>query len=255
MLKVENLSCGYRGRKVVQDISFTLSEGQKLAILGPNGCGKTTLLRGLMGILPSEGRLELEGRDLRTMTVRERSRIMAMLTQMTFASFSYSVMETVLMGRYPHMGRGFFPRPNAKDRQAAEEQLKKMELWEEREKAVTELSGGQLQRVMLARTFTQSPKIILLDEPTNHLDLKFQVELVEALDQWVREPGRAAVGVFHDLDLALSFADTALLMDKGRAVYMGKADELDIAELSRVFGIDVPGYMRASRLRWEGLER
>lgn len=254
MLKVEKLSCGYGGEPVVRDISFTLSEGQRLVLLGPNGCGKTTLLRAVTGLLPSAGLLELDGRDLRSLSARERGRKMAMLTQMSGTGFAFTVWETVLMGRYPHLGRGVFASPSAGDRRIAEDCLKGLGLWAERDRPITELSGGQLQRVLLARTFAQTPEIILLDEPTNHLDLKVQVELVEQLKDWSSRPGRAAVGVFHDLDLALSFADTVLLMDRGRAVYLGGADRLDPALLSRVFGMDVPAYMRASRERWEEME-
>ena len=175
MLEVKKLSCGYGGEQVVNDISFTLSPGQRLVVLGSNGCGKTTLLRGLMGILPSTGTMEFDGRDLKAMTVREKGRTMAMLTQMNSVSFSYTVMETVLLGRYAHLEGGLFSTPGAEDRRMAEEQLKRLGLWQERDKRITELSGGQLQRVLLARTFVQEPRIILLDEPANHLDLKYQV--------------------------------------------------------------------------------
>ena len=157
------------------------------------------------------------------------------------------------MGRYPHLGRGIFAAPSAGDRQVAEDCLKKLELWPERDRPITELSGGQLQRVLLARTFAQTPEIILLDEPSSHLDLKYQAELVEALKSWTAGSGRAAAGVFHDLDLALSFADTVLLMDRGQAVYLGDVKGLDPALLGRVFEMDVPAYMRASRERWEQL--
>ena len=218
MLKVKSLTCGYGAAPVVRDVSFTLAEGQRLVILGPNGCGKTTLLRALMGILPFTGSVELDGRDLAALSPRERSRELAMLTQMNAADC-----------------------------------LRRLGLWEERDRPITRLSGGQLQRVMLARAFAQSPKVILLDEPANHLDLKYRLELTEELKSWTSRPGRAAVGVFHDLDLALDFADTALLMDGGRAVFLGPVEKLDPAELSRVFGLDVPAHIRASRKRWEKL--
>lgn len=253
MLTVQSLSCGYGGEDVVHDISFELLEGHRLVILGPNGCGKTTLLRALTGFLPFTGAAVLDGRDLKAMSARERGQSLAMLTQMGAVSFSFTVWETVLLGRYPHLGRGIFAAPNAGDRAIAEDCLKRLDLWDTRERPITELSGGQLQRVLLARTFAQTPKVILLDEPTNHLDLRYQVELVAELKKWTAEPGRAAVGVFHDMDLALDFADTVLLMDKGRVVYLGSADKLDPALLSRVFGLDVPGYMRASRERWTNL--
>ncbi len=251
MLKVENLSCGYGDRQVLRDISFTLAENQRLVILGPNGCGKTTLLRALVGVIPFEGTVELDGRELRTMTARERGRRLAMLSQHSSAGFSYTVLETVLMARYPHLPRGLFSSPGPEDRALAEAELKRLDLWGERDRPITELSGGQLQRVMLARTFTQSPEIILLDEPTNHLDLKYQAELVRELKSWTERPGRAAVGVFHDLDLALDFADTVLLMENGEAAYIGPVDGLRGADLSRVFGMDVVGHMRLSREKWE----
>ncbi len=254
MLVTDNISCGYGGEMVVRDVSFSVPEGGRLVILGPNGCGKTTLLRALMGILPHSGSVSVDGQGTERLSARERGRLMALMPQMGEISFTYTVMETVLMGRYVHMERNLFASHSARDIQAAEEQLHALGLWDERDRPITKLSGGQLQRVLLARTFAQEPKVILLDEPTNHLDLRYQTELVEELRRWTSMPGRAAVGVFHDLDLALAFADTVLLMDGGRSVYFGPAEGLDLKKLSRVFGMDVPGYMRASRERWERLE-
>lgn len=252
MLEVRDLICGYGREPVVKNVSFSLSGGQRLAIIGPNGCGKTTLLRAITGALPSEGTMELHGRDLRSMTARERGRRIAMLHQTSLAGFSYTVWETVLMGRFPHLGRGLFSAPGEEDRRIAEECLRKLDLWQERDRPITELSGGQLQRVMLARTFAQTPEIIILDEPTNHLDLKYQVELVDELRLWTGDKKRAAAGVFHDLDLAFDFADTVLLMSGGETVSFGPADKVSGGDLSRVFGIDVPGHMRESRERWRG---
>ncbi len=253
MLVVENLSCGYGGEDVVKDVSFTLPENGRLAVLGPNGSGKTTLLRAITGFLPARGKVTLDGTGLHAMSARERGAAVAVLGQMISAYFAYTVYETVLMGRYPHRRGGLFSRPDAADRQIAQDAIRRLGLWEERDRPVTELSGGQLQRVLLARTFAQTPRLILLDEPANHLDLKFRVELVEELKAWAAMPGHAAVGVFHDLDLALDFAGTVLLMDGGRAVYLGRASEMDPALLSRVFGLDVPSYMRRCRERWETL--
>lgn len=251
MLEVKNLSCGYGREKVVKDVSFTLPERGRLAVLGPNGCGKTTLLRGMTGFLPAAGAVTLDGADLLKMSPRERGRAVAELPQASAAWFAYTVMETVLMGRYAHLKPGLFSAPTRADREIAEDAIRRLGLWEERDRPLTRLSGGQLQRVLLARAFTQTPRVILLDEPTNHLDLKYQVELVRELKGWSAQPGHAALGVFHDLDLALNFADLVLLMEGGRAVYFGPADALPPQELSRVFGLDVPAYMRQSRARWE----
>lgn len=120
-----------------------------------------------------------------------------------------------------------------------------------KDRQVTELSGGQLQRVFLARAFAQDPQIILLDEPTNHLDLKYQIELMEYLKEWSSKGGRCVAGVLHDINLALSFADTLLLMDEGRVQAFDSVDTFDLSQISRTYRMDVQNYMRESLKRWE----
>ena len=254
MLKVEHLTCGYGGAPVVKDLSFEVPAGGRLCILGPNGCGKTTLLRALAGLLPHEGKVTAEGRDLAAMDRRQLARTVALLSQISSVYFSYTVYETVLMGRYAHQTGGAFSGPGPEDRAIALECMERTGVADLRDRQVTELSGGQLQRVFLARTFAQQPRIILLDEPTNHLDLKYQVELVQELKAWVAGEGRCVVGVLHDVNLALDLADLFLLMEEGRARYFGPAAEFDPAALNRVYQMDVGGYMRRSLTRWEELK-
>lgn len=254
MLKVEHLTCGYGGAPVVNDLSFEVPAGGRLCILGPNGCGKTTLLRALAGLLPHEGKVTAEGRDLAAMDRRQLARTVALLSQISSVYFSYTVYETVLMGRYAHQTGGAFSGPGPEDRAIALECMERTGVADLRDRQVTELSGGQLQRVFLARTFAQQPRVILLDEPTNHLDLKYQVELVQELKAWAAGEGRCVVGVLHDVNLALDLADLFLLMEEGRARYFGPAAEFDPAALNRVYQMDVGGYMRRSLQRWEELE-
>ena len=254
MLKVEHLTCGYGGAPVVKDLSFEVPAGGRLCILGPNGCGKTTLLRALAGLLPHEGKVTAEGRDLAAMDRRQLARTVALLSQISSVYFSYTVYETVLMGRYAHQTGGAFSGPGPEDRAIALECMERTGVADLRDRQVTELSGGQLQRVFLARTFAQQPRVILLDEPTNHLDLKYQVELVQELKAWAAGEGRYVVGVLHDVNLALDLADLFLLMEEGRARYFGPAAEFDPAALNRVYQMDVGGYMRRSLQRWEELE-
>ncbi len=254
MLKVEHLTCGYGGAPVVKDLSFEVPAGGRLCILGPNGCGKTTLLRALAGLLPHEGKVTVEGRDLAAMDRRQLARTVALLSQISSVYFSYTVYETVLMGRYAHQTGGAFSGPGPEDRAIALECMERTGVADLRDRQVTELSGGQLQRVFLARTFAQQPRIILLDEPTNHLDLKYQVELVQELKAWAAGEGRCVVGVLHDVNLALDLADLFLLMEEGQARYFGPAAEFDPAALNRVYQMDVGGYMRRSLQRWEELE-
>ena len=254
MLKVEHLTCGYGGAPVVNDLSFEVPAGGRLCILRPNGCGKTTLLRALAGLLPHEGKVTAEGRDLAAMDRRQLARTVALLSQISSVYFSYTVYETVLMGRYAHQTGGAFSGPEPEDRAIALECMERTGVADLRDRQVTELSGGQLQRVFLARTFAQQPRVILLDEPTNHLDLKYQVELVQELKAWAAGEGRCVVGVLHDVNLALDLADLFLLMEEGRARYFGPAAEFDPAALNRVYQMDVGGYMRRSLQRWEELE-
>lgn len=254
MLKVEHLTCGYGGAPVVKDLSFEVPAGGRLCILGPNGCGKTTLLRALAGLLPHEGKVTAEGRDLAAMDRRQLARTVALLSQISSVYFSYTVYETVLMGRYAHQAGGAFSGPGPEDKRIALECMERTGVADLRDRQVTELSGGQLQRVFLARTFAQQPRIILLDEPTNHLDLKYQVELVQELKAWAAGEGRCVVGVLHDVNLALDLADLFLLIEDGQARYFGPAAEFDPAALNRVYQMDVGGYMRRSLQRWEELE-
>ena len=254
MLKVEHLTCGYDGAPVVKDLSFEVPVGGRLCILGPNGCGKTTLLRALAGLLPHEGKVTAEGRDLAAMDRRQLARTVALLSQISSVYFSYTVYETVLMGRYAHQTGGAFSGPGPEDRAIALECMERTGVADLRDRQVTELSGGQLQRVFLARTFAQQPRVNLLDEPTNHLDLKYQVALVQELKAWAAGEGRCVVGVLHDVNLALDLADLFLLMEEGQARYFGPAAEFDPAALNRVYQMDVGGYMRRSLQRWEELE-
>ena len=251
LLDVDRLVCGYGREIVVRDVSFSVGEGERLCVLGPNGCGKTTLLRALAGLLPHRGTVTVRGGDTAKLPRRELARRVALMSQLSPVYFSYTVYETVAMGRYAHRGGGLLDREGPEDRRLVRESLERTGMWPLRDRLVTELSGGQLQRVFLARTFAQDPAVILMDEPTNHLDLKYQVELTEGLKTWSEQGDRCVVGVFHDVNLALSFAHRVLVMADGAVLADGSVEKLDRGLLDRVYGLDVAGYMRENLRRWE----
>ena len=211
----------------------------------------TTLLRAIAGILPFRGEIQVGGEDIRGLPPRRLAAKVAMLSQISGAYFSYSIYETVMMGRYAHTKSTLLGLQTGEDKEVTADCLKTVGLWEERERPITELSGGQLQRVFLARTLAQQPQLLLLDEPTNHLDLKHQAELVDYLGNWVAGGERAVVGVFHDINLALRLGGRLVVMDAGRVAATGSPQEIiGTPLLEQVYRMDVAGYMKQALEFW-----
>jgi iron complex transport system ATP-binding protein len=250
MLETENLCAGYGGFDIIRDIHLTARRGELLAIVGPNGCGKTTLLKTIARLLPCRGTIRLDGEDILSLAPKNLAKKIALMGQSGGIYFPYSVYDTAALGRYPYM-EGFFKGLGREDREVIAGVLKRLELWEEKDRLISELSGGQLQRVFLARTLVQNPELILLDEPTNHLDLKHQVELLDYLSAWAAEQNRAVVAVLHDLNLARHYASQAALMKKGVLVSSGPSERvLSGAALKDAYGIDIRAFMLASLDKW-----
>jgi iron complex transport system ATP-binding protein len=252
MLTLNNVSAGYNGADVIKNISMDVKENQNLSIIGPNGGGKTTLLRVIANLLPFRGDVEIDGKSTLKMKQREISLRIAMLSQTAGIYFAYSIYDTVMMGRYPHIKSRFLGLPSAEDKDCVDECLEAVGLTHERDKEITKLSGGQLQRVFLARTLAQQPDIILLDEPTNHLDLRHQIELIEYLRDWASKKRRVVIGVMHDINLAMRLSDNLMVIKDGQTQAHGKTSEVITNELLKdVYEIDVARYMKESLLRWD----
>lgn len=253
MLDVNHVSCKYDLDDVVKDISFSMKEHEHICILGINGCGKTTLLRSIAGILPYRGEIQVCNKDLSKMKRKEAASFIALMSQIPSIYFSYTVYETVMLGRYIHMSSGI-SGPSKTDREIVMTCLETVGLVDLKDRAITGLSGGQLQRVFLARTFAQNPKIILLDEPTNHLDLKLQTELLDYLREWSAGENRAVIGVFHDINLALQFADKILLMKDGKALSFENVEKtVRSGDLNLAYGMNVNAQMNCFYSRWKSL--
>ncbi len=251
MLEVKNLSAGYRGHKVVQNINFSLQNSEKLAIIGANGCGKTTLLRAISGILPYDGTVMVDGCSLLNKKRKEVAQKVALMQQIDVHYFNYTVYETVMLGRYVHMKEHFLSKSSKIDKEIVLEALKRTGLFELRNTLITQLSGGQLQRVFLTRIFVQNPSVILLDEPMNHLDFKYQMELIRYLKNWTEIENHCVVGVFHDLNLAFDFADTILLLDHGRVQAYCRTEEFPLNKLDGIYEYPMKEYMIRSLQRWK----
>ena len=250
MLEVKDLFAGYNGKDVIRNISFTARSGESLCVLGPNGCGKSTLLKSIARVIDYRGVVSMNGENISAMPRRELAKKIALLNQSASVYFPYTVYETVSMGRYAY-SQGFLKNLSSADREIIENILIKLDIWDIRERMIDELSGGTLQRVFLARTLAQTPDLILLDEPANHLDLKHQIELLNFLKAWVRENNKTLLSVFHDLNLARLFSDTAVVLDNGAIAAGGKIDEvLNSGILSGVYGIDIRAFMQESLEKW-----
>ena len=252
MLTLQNVSAGYNGIDVINNISINLAEGENLCVIGPNGCGKTTLIKAISGIIPHKGTIEINGVDIKKMKRKDMAKKIAVMGQISTIYFSYTIYETVLLGRYLHMKGKTFKEPSSKDKEYVDKCLKAVGLLHVKHKQINTLSGGQLQRVFLARTLAQEPSIILLDEPTNHLDLKYQTELIEFLKNWSKEGNHSIIGVFHDLNLAMNLADNILLLSNGNiAAYGSTEDVISSKLLNKVYGMNVRDYMIDSLKQWE----
>lgn len=250
MIKIENISCSYGKQEVLRQISFHLALGERLCIIGANGSGKSTLLHAIMGLAESKGNISVQGKPLEALSWKERAKKMALLSQHSTIEFPYTVWETVALGRYCHR-KNAFSSISSPEKEIIGQCIQDLGLWELRNQLISQLSGGQLQRVYLARTFAQNPQVILLDEPTNHLDLKVQLALLQQLSQWVSQGNHALIGVFHDLNLVRGFADKVLLLHQGNQLAFGTVDQVMTQEnLISAYGMNVTEFMENSYQKW-----
>jgi iron complex transport system ATP-binding protein len=238
MLTVEQLDAGYGDTLALQEISLEISSGDFLGVLGPNGCGKTTLLRVVRGTLrPQRGHVKLDERDLSTIDSRSLARTMAYLPQDMTIDLDFTIRELTLIGRSPHLTR--FACESDADRRVAERSMELTDVLHLADRPVTALSGGERQRALIAMCLAQEPRILLLDEPTNHLDIAHQLSILDLIAR-INRDGLAVIAVFHDLNLAAEYCSRLILMENGRVAAAGTPAEV-ITEnaIRRVYGVEV----------------
>ncbi|MCB8983394.1 MAG: heme ABC transporter ATP-binding protein [Ardenticatenaceae bacterium] len=239
MLTIQNLSAAYGVRRVLEDVSLTVAAGEVLAVIGPNGAGKSTLVRTVSGVLPLQsGQVSVGERPLHSLSINERARCLAVVPQARQLPGSFTVRETILLGRTPYLG--WLGKSSRQDQEQVDWALERTCLVELAERKVGELSGGEQQRVLLARALVQAAPVLLLDEPTTHLDLQHQSSLLNLLRSLAAEQNLAVLIVLHDLNLASLYADRVALLVNGRIQAIGVPREvLTSANLTAVFHIPI----------------
>jgi iron complex transport system ATP-binding protein len=233
-LAAQDLEFGFpgTGKKVVNHISLTLAAHEMAALIGPNGSGKSTLVRLLSGYLkPDSGVVWLFGQNIGKMPRKAAARLLTVMPQNIQFETPFTVEEIVRMGS--------FARPEGLDCHTAKILLQRLDLWELRNKAVTELSGGETRRAALAQALAQKPSVLLLDEPAANLDIRYQYELMELIAELHQETGLTALVVLHDLNLAAAYASRIIMLDEGQVAADGKPQEvLTPQNLANHFGVD-----------------
>ena len=219
MIELRGLAVELGGRAVVDDVDLAVERGEWVALIGPNGGGKTTLLRAVAGLVPFAGEVLLDGRSTADLRRRELSRLLALVPQEPFTPPWMTVGEFVLLGRTPHLGA--LAKEGRRDREAAARALARLDLLGYRERRLGTLSGGERQRAVVARALAQEAPIVLLDEPTAALDIGHQQQALELVDALRTGSEPTLVSAMHDLTLAAQYADRMVLLDRGRVVADG----------------------------------
>jgi iron complex transport system ATP-binding protein len=236
LLEVKNLSCGYEGKIVLQNVSFSVKKGDFVAVLGPNGAGKTTLFRTCGRYLkPQAGNVYYQGKNIFQMPTKELAQKMAVLPQDTSIPFSFSVEEFVSLGRYPYLRR--WQKISEKDQKVIDQAFCFTQTSHLRRRKMNQLSGGERQRVYLAQALSQQPEILLLDEPIAHLDIHHQLDVFKLLKK-ISGEGKTVVVILHNLNFAFNYCQRIILLKAGKIVATGPSEEIMKEEiLSDVFSV------------------
>jgi iron complex transport system ATP-binding protein len=238
-LRINNIACRYESVNVLENINFSAKGGDFIGVIGPNASGKSTLLKSISKVLkPHTGVVLLNERDVHTLKSAEIAKNLAVVPQESMISFAFTALDVVLMGRTPHLNR--FEMEGTKDLAIAKKAMELTNAWHLRERPIDTLSGGEKQRIIIARALAQEPKVLLLDEPTHHLDINHQIEILDLIKRLNKEQRIVVIAVFHDLNIASHYCDRLILLYKRRIFATGGArDVLTRENIEKVYGIKV----------------
>jgi len=225
ILDTLNISLTFRDKSILEDVSIEVATGEFFVIIGPNGAGKTSLLKIISGLQKAQqGSVHIKGKNISGYTRRNLSKILAIVPQHVEMGFPFTVADTVIMGRTPHLG--ILGMEGKKDFLIAEEAMEFTEVSHLADRKLFQLSGGELQRVIIARAICQQPEIILLDEPTTALDPAHQLKIMDLMERFRRQYNTTIIMVSHDLNLASMYGDRLLLLKEGRVIKTGDPKEV-----------------------------
>lgn len=238
-IKVANAAMGYGGKAILRHIDIMVEAGEILGVVGPNGVGKSTLVKAVSGVLPLlEGEVWLNGDRVHAMADAERARAISVVPQARSMPEAFSVLQVVLMGRTPYLG--WIGKEGEEDHRVAQDALRRTGIEQLADRRVGELSGGEQQKVMIARALAQTPDVLLLDEPTAHLDLRHQDEVLELIHSLALQDGLAVLITLHDLNLVARFTHRVALLSDGGIFRMGIPKEVLLPEeLAHVYGMKI----------------
>jgi iron complex transport system ATP-binding protein len=230
MLKINNLSAFYGDRQILHEIQLEVDSGEIVALLGPNGAGKSTLIRSISGVIPiRSGNIFVDQKDVTSLSTMERARHISVVPQAISMPPAFTVWETVLLGRTPYLN--FLGQTSAKDEAIARQALEQVDVFHLIDKRMDEISGGEQQRVLLARTLAQDTPILLMDEPTTHLDISHQIDLLKLITKQAKEKKLTVLVALHDLNLASMFADRIAIVQNGLLCVAGTPQETLTSEI------------------------
>lgn len=251
MLEVKNLSVELDNKVILNNISFNLKQNDMFMIIGPNGSGKTTIVKAIMGDVKYTGNIELQGKNVKKLNLSDISKQMGVLMQNHNLEFDNTVYDIVSLGRYTYI-KDVFGKLRDEDKEKIEEAIKLTDINNIRDSSINSISGGELQRVFLALVLAQDPDILILDEPTNHLDLKHQIDIFNILKKWSASDNKAIIAIIHDLNLAYKYATKSLLIKEGKTISFGDTNKtLTRDNLKNTYDIDIYEWMQILLKNWQ----
>ncbi|EOU1991386.1 ABC transporter ATP-binding protein [Clostridium perfringens] len=234
MIRLEELEVSINKSEIIKGVSFHVNKGDFVGLIGPNGSGKSTILKTIYKLIDKKcGAIYINGKEIDSISIKSMARELAVVSQFNQYNFSFKVKDIVLMGRNPY--KRTFQLDNKEDYDIVREALEKVNMLEYKDRDFLNLSGGEKQRVLLARALAQKTEILLLDEPTNHLDIKYQIEIMNI----VKALNITVLAALHDMNLVSAYCNKVYMIDKGKVVYGGETKEvLTPKNIKDVFGVE-----------------